>query len=271
MLSHIRLFSLLFLSAHLCLITPSRAETPPGRTSFAGQERRWEMLYGREFYVLLKKRPLAWLPLGILEKHGDHLPWGLDGLKAHAVCLRMADEFGGIVLPAQQLAGVHGDRQNADEQAFRLAHREVGDFMFREQTFRLWLRETLDALENIGFRVIVAYTGHYPEAQTRIVQQVAEEFNSSGKVTVIPFWEPLACGEGDHGGKWESSLFLALQSGGVRLFDVREDDSGREGSYRGVPVREQVSREFGEAALEMIQNYLGSRIDSVFKDCGPEK
>jgi len=71
MLSHIRLFSLLFLSAHLCLITPSRAETPPGCTSFAGQERRWEMLYGREFYVLLKKRPLAWLPLGILEKHGD--------------------------------------------------------------------------------------------------------------------------------------------------------------------------------------------------------
>lgn len=271
MLTRIRLFSLLFLSMQLCLTVPSPAEPLPGRSCFAGRERRWEMLYGREFYSLLNERPLAWLPLGILEKHGDHLPWGLDGMKAHAVCLRMADEFGGIVLPAQQLAGVHGDRKSEDEQAFRLAHREVGDFMFREQTFRLWLRENLDGLENIGFKVIVAYTGHYPEAQTRIVRQVAEEFNSSGKVTVIPFWEPLACGEGDHGGKWESSLFMALQSGGLRLFDVREDDTGRDGFYRGTPVREQASREFGEAALKMIQNYLGSRIDSVFKDCGPEK
>ena len=53
-------------------------------------ERRYERLYGEELFDRIRERPLAWLPLGILEHHGAHLPWGLDGLKAHAVCLRAA-------------------------------------------------------------------------------------------------------------------------------------------------------------------------------------
>ncbi len=56
-------------------------------------ERRYEWLYGDELFDLIDEQPLAWLPLGILEKHGGHRPWGLDGLKAHAVCTRLATEL----------------------------------------------------------------------------------------------------------------------------------------------------------------------------------
>ncbi len=99
-------------------------------------ERRYEHLYGAELFDLIQERPLAWLPLGILEKHGWHLPWGLDGLKAHAVCLRLAKKFGGVVLPAIHLASVHGNRREADENEFRSRHAAVGDFLYREETFR---------------------------------------------------------------------------------------------------------------------------------------
>jgi hypothetical protein len=37
-------------------------------------ERRYEQLYGDELFALMRERPLAWLPLGILEHHGGHLP-----------------------------------------------------------------------------------------------------------------------------------------------------------------------------------------------------
>src|SRR6185436_9843219 len=45
------------------------------------------------------KFPLAYLPLGAIEWHGVHNPIGLDGLKAHALCVRVAQAGGGVVFP----------------------------------------------------------------------------------------------------------------------------------------------------------------------------
>jgi creatinine amidohydrolase len=224
-------------------------------------ERRLELLYGEELFCRIKERPLAWLPLGILEAHGEHLPWGLDGLKAHAVCLRLAERLGGVVLPAHHLAGVHGDCRDGDETAFRRRHAAIGDLLYREQTFRTYLHETFDGLANIGFRVIVAYTGHYPKVQTLILSEVAAAFTATGAATVIPFWEPLACGEGDHGGKWETSIYLALAPEEVRLDAIRDERTGRSGYYRGQDVRRYASAAFGEQALAQVEAYLGEAVE----------
>jgi creatinine amidohydrolase len=227
-------------------------------------ERRYELLYGEELFRLMQDRPLAWLPLGILEHHGEHLPWGLDGLKAHAVCLRLAHQLGGVVLPAAHLAGIHGDCRNTDEFEFRRRHAAIGDLLYRESTFRTYLDETFDGLANMGFRVIVAYTGHYPEVQTRILQEAAGAFTATGGATVIPFWEPLACGGGDHGGKWETSIYMALVPTGVRLDAIRDERSGQAGYYRGHDVRGHTSAEFGDAALTQIEAYLDEAVQWAF-------
>ena len=113
-------------------------------------ERRYEWLYGDELFDIVDEHPLAWLPLGILEKQGGHLPWGLDGLKAHAVCTRLATELGGVVLPPNHQAGIHGDCREADETGFRRCHQEVGDLLYREETFRAFLTETFDGLANLS-------------------------------------------------------------------------------------------------------------------------
>jgi creatinine amidohydrolase len=225
------------------------------------RERRYEYLYGEEFFRLLREEPLAWLPLGILEHHGEHLPWGLDGLKAHAICLWLAARLGGIVLPANHLAGIHGDSHVADEPALRRHAAEDGLFLYHEQTLRTFLYETFDSLANLGFRILVAYTGHYPTIQMEILREVAEKFTATGRATVIPFWEPLACGEGDHGGKWETSLYMALAPDAVRLDAVREDHTGRPGFYRGQEVRAQASVAFGEQALAQVEAYLAKAIE----------
>ena len=229
-------------------------------------ERRWSKIYGNALYRLIEERPLAWLPFGIIERHGEHLPWGLDGDKAYLVCLNLAGKLGGVVLPVSHLAGVHGDRPSGeDEDAFRQRHAAVGDFIYREETLRRFLEETFDGLANLGFRVIVAYTGHYPEVQTRIFQEAAKAFTATGRATVIPFWEPLACGEGDHAAKWESSIWMALVPGGVRMDAIVDYKTGKSGFYRGSEIRSGITKEFGEKALAMIEKYLAEKIHEAFE------
>jgi len=223
-------------------------------------ERRYEWLYGDELFERIEDYPLAWLPLGILEKHGGHLPWGLDGLKAHAVCMRLAVELGGVVLPANHQAGIHGDCREADVTGFRQRHAQVGDLLYREESFRTFLTETFDGLANLGFRVIVAYTGHYPTVQTRILQEAAEAFTQTSRAHVITFWEELACGGGDHAGKWETSIYLALDPDAVRLDAIRDESTGQAGYYRGQDVASHTSHAFGRDALAQVEAYLTAAI-----------
>ena len=59
----------------------------------------YQELTPAEFTVRLEKCPVAYLPLGTLEWHGDHLPLGSDGLQSQGFFEKLASEAGGIVLP----------------------------------------------------------------------------------------------------------------------------------------------------------------------------
>lgn len=242
-----------------------RVQPAPG-SRFMKAERRWSKIYGNALYELIEERPLAWLPFGVIERHGEHLPWGLDGDKAYLICLRLADKLGGVVLPANHLAGIHGDcRPDQDEEEFRKSHKAVGDFMFTEGYLRRFLLEAYDGLANIGFKVIVAYSGHWPSVQAEILLETAESYTKTGLATVIPFGEIMACGEVDHGAKWESSIWMALVPGGVRMDAIVDYKTGESGYYRGREIRSEISLEFGEKALAMIEEYLSGKIEEAFK------
>jgi creatinine amidohydrolase len=230
-------------------------------------ERRWEKIYGNELFRLIEERPLAWLSVGVIECHGEHLPWGLDADKAHLICLRMADRFGGVVLPVNHMAGIHGDRRpDQSEEDFRRASRRAADMMYTEEYFRRFLNETFDGLANLGFQVIVAYSGHWPSIQAEILQEQADRFNAGGRATVIPFGEIMACGMVDHGAKYEGSMWAALVPGGVRLDSIVDYSTGKKGWYRGQEIRSHISPEFGEEVLAMIEEYLKAEIDRAFAE-----
>ena len=53
----------------------------------------------REFRKKLSEAPVAYLPLGTLEWHGEHLPLGSDGIQPYHFFQEVAAEAGGIVLP----------------------------------------------------------------------------------------------------------------------------------------------------------------------------
>jgi creatinine amidohydrolase len=61
----------------------------------------WENLTSPEFEKAVKKsRNLCILPLGILEKHGDHLPLGTDMQIAHRIASLAAEKESAVVFPA---------------------------------------------------------------------------------------------------------------------------------------------------------------------------
>ena len=217
-------------------------------------EQRYEMLYGPELQKQIKAKPLAWVPLGILEKHGDHLPWGLDTLKAHGVCRFLAEWLGGVVLPGLYVAGVHSPWDENPEKA-RQRQADVGDFYLRESTLEMLLRDLISGLSNIGFRMIVLYSGHYEELQRQLLRKIADEAGKEYDVEVIPFTELSFFGVGDHAGKWETSIYMAI-GGEVRFEAIKDESKGRKGYWKPDTDPRQADREFGEQALEAILRYF---------------
>jgi creatinine amidohydrolase len=60
---------------------------------------RYSDLLPHEFRSRLAEKPLAYLPLGTLEWHGEHLPIGSDAIQAESLMIECARRYGGIVLP----------------------------------------------------------------------------------------------------------------------------------------------------------------------------
>ncbi len=60
---------------------------------------RYDELRPHEFRKRLAERPIAYLPLGTLEWHGEHLPLGSDAMQSEGLMVQCARRFGGIVMP----------------------------------------------------------------------------------------------------------------------------------------------------------------------------
>ena len=97
---------------------------------------------------------LAVLPVGSTEQHGPHAPLGTDRLTAEAVAAagvdRYADETGVDVPIAPAIpVGVAAEHSSFD-----------GTLWVSPDTFRAYVRETVDSLAHHGFDRVVLVNGH---------------------------------------------------------------------------------------------------------------
>lgn len=174
---------------------------------------RFELSHPDDLEAALAAAPVAYVPLGTYEHHGWHLPIGFDGIKARALCGRVAERTGGVVLPTF-FYGTGGGH--------------VGykwTVMPEEALIRPLLSLTLDELIRFGFRVVVLLTGHYAGEQVRMVHALAEEAAARHpRARFLGLAEPEVTtalpGDqypGDHAAKYETSIALALCPDWVRL------------------------------------------------------
>jgi len=222
----------------------------------------WERLLPKEFAAAVAECPVCYLPLGTLERHGSHLPFGQDGLKAHGLCQRAAEKHGGVVLPPLHWGthgwwaedyrhGLGGDRPTSKQ--------PPGSVYIHEGLLMNLLLAMFREVEYAGFRVIVALTGHYPEVQVRAVKNAAAQHMVENQAKVWALCEPELSGEvevgSDHAGKWETSLFWAFYPDLVKMDRCPDPDTGE--FLWCSPEALNASPELGRQLVEYIADKLG--------------
>ncbi|NLG28030.1 MAG: creatininase family protein, partial [Chloroflexi bacterium] len=178
-----------------------------------------------EFRERLAAAPIAYLPLGTLEWHGEHLPLGSDGLQAQGFFLELAREVGGIVLPMLFLgpdracAGPDGrplyGMDCADWGTHPYAPQQLAGsaYWLPDEAFKTLLELTLAQLARAGFRIVVAH-GHGPSTQH--FQARNAEWRARFGLDCYTCWGSAVDAEGlgiqvDHAAMNETSLMLALR------------------------------------------------------------
>ncbi len=222
-------------------------------------EIRFERMRPGELTRAARERREVWMPVGTLEWHGRHLPVGLDAIKAHALCMRIAERSGGIVMPPDFFS--------------------MGGMMF-PWTFKYspaivarLVYGTLNQLFSYGFRTVFIITGHYPVSQVLLLMGVAEAFMAAHDAVVVALPEFAVTSnlgyDGDHAAKWETSIMMELFPD---LVDEKEMSrvSGKKGfqlaqhGIHGENPAEEASRETGaEVVTAIVENFaaLAASID----------
>src|SRR5512142_2456662 len=110
---------------------------------------RWEELTAPEFTKAVERSgATAVIALGIIEKHGPHLPLGTDLLDARELALRAVKQEYSIVFPPYY-AG----------QIFEAKH-QPGTIAYSERLMWDLLQETVDEIARNGIKKIILVNGH---------------------------------------------------------------------------------------------------------------
>ncbi len=109
----------------------------------------WEELTSPDFARAVEKSSgTAVIPLGIIEKHGPHLPLGTDLLDAREVALRAVKREYSIVFPPYFVG-----------QIFEAKH-QPGTVAYSQRLMQDMLQETVDEIARNGIKKIILVNGH---------------------------------------------------------------------------------------------------------------
>ncbi len=151
---------------------------------------RFELFHPEELAATIAETPVAYVPCGSLEWHGEHLPLGCDAMRGHKLCVEAAKRTGGVVLPGHYIAApgycAYG-----------------GSIVFTPATVKRVAHELCRELAKMGVKVIVLFLAHGGSPQRESFTEPAEEFmreHPDVKVLTIGGGEAAPKGRGSVGG-----------------------------------------------------------------------
>lgn len=221
-------------------------------------ERRYERLLSREIDSLVAGAPIAWVPIGTLEHHGPHLPFGVDRFTAHALALQAAARAGGVVLPPSYVAS------GCLDMPYTLT--------FSSALVEATVRETIRQLAGRGFRLIVVLTGHGPLDLVHLLKRIcAEEAAAHDALAAYglcwlelnaarlddrPDGEPRVI---DHAALVETSWMLALRPELVHLDRLDDDPAAVHAGVYGPNPRFTADVDWGRTSIGGAAELLAQR------------
>jgi creatinine amidohydrolase len=169
----------------------SAGEKPDNVTKELSPSVQMQFMRPGQLESAARKFPVVYVPFGLIEWHGKHLPLGNDALKAHAILVKTAERFGGVVYPPVYF------HEGFDRKAFVPV-----------------VTELFERLKKTGFRVIIGVSGHNVQGQIDMINQALEPVLADGTVAGVGLWEVTLSGGQesgtDHAAKWETSNMMFL-------------------------------------------------------------
>lgn len=205
------------------------------------EEHRYEYLYPDDVERIRAESPVCYVPIGSLEWHDAHSPLGTDAFIGHGLCLRMAEQTGGVVLPPY-FWHVHG--ADADEGPY-VWEKARGSLCTHDP--RQWEAEVRTQVRTIakqGWRVIVLLAGHVGQPERDILESIASEMCAPGETQGVYIY-PYLYAKGDHAGRFETNVVLGLRPELIR-------DVPFVGNPFSTEPPSASTREDGEAAVQRI-------------------
>ncbi len=108
---------------------------------------QWELLTPAEFKKLAREEQICILPIGSLERHGEHLPFGTDALTSHHLACKAAEMEPCVVFPPYWFGQVH------EASCF------AGAINFPSRLCLEMLETLCDQIAHNGFKKIVILNG----------------------------------------------------------------------------------------------------------------
>ena len=201
-----------------------------------------------------RKFPVVYVPFGPIEWHGRHLPLGNDALKAHAILVKAAERFGGVVYPSVYF-----------HEGFDRKH------------LIPMLTQLFERLKRTGFRVIMGVSGHNVQGQINMINQALKPVVEDGSVAGTGLWE-ISLSKGpesssDHAAKWETSNMMFFYPELVDLSELGDGplnlDMKPPSGIGGLDPRKHASAAVGKRNVELAAEAIGRKAQQLL-DSLPE-
>ncbi|SDO58698.1 creatininase [Pseudomonas jinjuensis] len=230
------------------------------------------------------------LPVGALEQHGHHMCMNVDVLLPTAVCQRVAERIGALVLPGLQY-GYKSQQKSGGGNHF------PGTTSLDGATLTGTVQDIIRELARHGARRLVLMNGHYENSMFIVegIDLALRELRYAGitdfRVVVLSYWDfvrdpaviEALYPDGflgwdiEHGGVFETSLMLALYPNLVDMDKVVDHPPATFPPYDVFPVipertpacgtlssARDASREKGELILQVCTEGIAAAVQEAF-------
>jgi creatinine amidohydrolase len=178
---------------------------------------RWEENASPALAAAVAQDPVAILPVGSIEQHGNHLPVGCDTNSAEAVALRAAEGFVGAEHPILLLPPLwYG--YSPHHMGF------AGTVTLRSETFLGVVQDVVESVLSQGVRRIVLLNGHGGNVSSLdvVAARLGQAWHGKARIVAVTYFHLAAPRQGEvrqsaiggmgHACEFETSIQLAIHA-----------------------------------------------------------
>jgi len=231
---------------------------------------RYEEMLPHEIVARRKKFPAAFMGLGGLEWHSEHLAVGNDALKAEKLCELAASRSGGFAFPTlwygeprvTGLMEADYDPDGAIKAQMGFKKEKFSETYFGKtaaeqvQFYQALLYHVLVQMNTLEMKAICLVCGHYPiyDWAAPAIEQFNKTFGDTQAFAGIEFHYPPKSDliGGDHAAKWETSYLWYLRPDCVDMSIYLGRETDKLIGIMGDDPRKTASIEIGRKACDLI-------------------